>query len=60
MNSELSIDIQSYSLSSVDRLALRCAIASLALLKQAAQELGTPVEELTGDRLAEWIQSTTN
>ncbi len=58
MNLELNLEIRTSNLSAIDRLALRCAIASLDLLKQAAKDLGLSMDALTADRLVEWIRST--
>jgi|GEM_PF-1062962 len=58
MNPELNLEIRTSNLSAIDRLALRCAIASLDLLKQAAKDLGLSMDALTADRLVEWIRST--
>ena len=58
MNPELNLEIRTSNLSAIDRLALRCAIASLDLLKQAAKDLGLSMDALTADRLVEWIRPT--
>ena len=58
MNPELNLEIRTSNLSAIDRLALRCAIASLVLLKQAAKDLGLSMDALTADRLTEWIRSS--
>ena len=58
MNPELNLEIRTSNLSAIDRLALRCAIASLDLLKQAAKDVGLSMDALTADRLVEWIRST--
>lgn len=55
MNPELNLEIRISNLSAIDRLALRCAITSLDLLKQAAQDLGVTVDVLTLEMLFEWL-----
>jgi hypothetical protein len=55
MNPELNLEIRTSNLSAIDRLALRCAIASLDLLKQAAQDLGVTMDVLTPEMLFEWL-----
>ncbi len=55
MNPELNLEIRTSKLSAIDRLALRCAIASLDLLKQAAQDLDVTMDGLTPEMLFEWL-----
>ena len=55
MNPELNLEIRISNLSAIDRLALRYAITSLDLLKQAAQDLGVTVDVLTLEMLFEWL-----
>ena len=39
----------------VDKLAVRCAIASLKMLKQAASDLGVSTDAITPEMLTLWI-----
>ena len=44
-------------LSAADNLAVRCAIASLEFLKDAADGSGIGIAELTAESLATWLKS---
>ena len=44
-------------LSAGDRLAVRCAVASIDFLKAASLELDIPIEHLSEQSLREWLLS---
>lgn len=57
LNQELNLRISESQLSPVDRLAVRTAIASLELLKEATKELNISIEDVTGDLLVEMLEN---
>jgi hypothetical protein len=52
----MQTEIDTASITPADRLALRCAIASLELLKTAAKDLMVPIEQLDAVVLLKWLQ----
>lgn len=55
VDTETSQAISGSNLTTVDKLAVRCAIASLEMLKQAASELGVSIDALTPELMTGWI-----
>ncbi len=55
MNIETNQLIGGSDLTAIDKLAVRCAIASLELLKQAASDLGVSIDVLTPEVLTGWM-----
>ena len=55
MDIETSQAISGSNLTAIDKLAVRCAVASLEMLKQAASELGVSIDAITPEMLTLWI-----
>lgn len=56
-NSNMNSAKQGFQLSPANKLAVRCAIASLELLREASKDTGVPVVDLTANTLEGWILS---
>ena len=57
MDSSVHQAVTGSNLTAIDKLAVKTALSSLEMLKQASSDLGRAIELLTHDDLIGWIRS---